>query len=287
VPAACDSSVVGIGRLVGRTAVSGDTRSFIFSEYEMNLVVAGLFFGTSFDVLLSAPDSCAGVTERSTQYTLVQPDWCSTLLMVDTWLWAVVSILFLASVTTTWISNHFVAMVSDDQLPQYLLDHYAWIMIGSLMVVLGVTLIPLAASTRMMILHGHGGHPGYLSWKAWVLVGLFTLALIMEWVYFTQVLRKTHRFGSCFKGCRFWCGICFSCGAKDKLRRGLAKGGASRAPSPAAESPQGRYETRQGDVNSSSGDHSEGENKDGDSAGGGEGGGNADCLIHEMQLPYF
>ena len=67
VPAACDSSVVGIGRLVGRTAVSGDTRSFIFSEYEMNLVVAGLFFGTSFDVLLSAPDSCAGVTERSTR----------------------------------------------------------------------------------------------------------------------------------------------------------------------------------------------------------------------------
>lgn len=231
VPAGCDSSVVAVSRLIGRTAVAGDTREWIFENVELNLVVASLLFAVSFQAIVSAPESCAGGVE------------CPVLLTIDACLWAVISAFFLSTVTVSWILNHFVGMISEKYLPTYVLDNFTWVMMGSSEVVLGVTLVPVAAATRMIIVLN--GKSGYLSWTAWSLAGLFVAVFVTEWVYYFVGIKVTHKLNSfCVNATRYQVGIfCCSHKTKKKLLRGRLVGTKPSASS-TTETRQSRYTTR-------------------------------------------
>ena len=267
VPAGCDSSVVAVSRLVGRAAAAGDTREWMFENLEINLIVSSLFFAVSFQALLSTPESCAGGVE------------CPVLLTVDAWLWAVISAFFLSTVTFGWIVNHFTGMVHDEHLPGYALDNFLWFMAGGAAVILGVSLFPVAAAARVVILLD--GNKAYLSWAGWSLVGLFSLVFILEWVYYAMGIQVTHKFKRmCIDGSRYQWGVfCCSCLTKKKLRRGSTMGQDG--------GPQMRYTCGGADGTDNRSDGGMGEEKGDDGITVGKEAGLAGFSGAEMKLPYF
>jgi hypothetical protein len=175
-------SLQALGRIVGAAYQDGEMGSSLITQLEFLLVCSSLLLSITAPYAMEPVQQCSDTSD------------CRTLRVLDSILWTASTSFFLGSVVTSWITFMCYVAVSKSQLAKWYEDNYFYVKFGMMLFVAGITAIPCAFVTRVLIVTHGDTFPRYLKW---LVACVFGSGMLLEYWFWFQIGRKTFGVSTC------------------------------------------------------------------------------------------
>ena len=166
-------------RVIATGQCGGNLKDQALVKHEFDLICGSLLLSFTIEPLLSPPTACADDSD------------CSTLLAVDLLCWVCLTTSLLLCVVSSWSMVAIEQCVTPGSMAQWVFDNWRIFNLGGLLMVASFTFLPVALSTRSIILLHDS--PAYPPWLVWASVGVLTCGgIILQYTWWVIICGRTY-----------------------------------------------------------------------------------------------
>lgn len=166
-----------LARQVATGMRDGNLKETASAQHEFDLVVGSLFLSFTIGAVLQPPTACADGSA------------CSGLLAADMLCWVCLTACLMLSVVNSWSMNALERCVSSNSMPRWVHDNWQIYSMGPMLMVASFTFLPVALSTRSVILLDS---PVYPSWLVWAVVSVLIGGdIVLQYIWWVVICSRT------------------------------------------------------------------------------------------------
>jgi hypothetical protein len=170
-------------RMVANAVRDGNLKDQATMKHEFDLIVGSLFLSFAIGPVLSPPTACADGRA------------CPGMLAADMLCWVSLTITLLLCVVVSWSMAAIEQCVSSASMARWIHDNWRFFNLGGGLMVTSFTFLPVALSTRSVILLRN--NPSYPAWLVWVVVATLSAGgIILQYVWWVIICCRTFTISS-------------------------------------------------------------------------------------------
>ena len=161
-------------RMVATGLRDGNLKEAAATQHEFDLILGSLFLSFAIAPLLEPPTACADGSS------------CSGLLAVDILCWVCLITCLMLGVINCWTMALIERCVSSNSMPRWICDNWRIFNLGHTMTIFSFTWLPVALSTRSVILFD--GSPSYPWWLVWAVVAILVCGgIVLQYIWWVVI----------------------------------------------------------------------------------------------------